>query len=186
MHDTHTGPRPDRRVLPRRPRQAPLLHQAKPLLAGERLGERILKQPVGTPILHRAPGRSQPCRYLGMAAHWPNANDPIAATINAADKVVFSKTLTAVDWQNSSLAQADPAEELDRLRRQPGKIIGVAGGAAFAQYVSSHGLVDEYRLTIHPVVLGDGIRLFADPLKLRLIAAETFDTGAVVHTYRPG
>lgn len=123
--------------------------------------------------------------YLGMAAHWPNANDPIASLMNAASKLVFSATLTTVDWQNSSLARAEPAEELDRLKRQQGKNIGVAGGAAFAQYVSGHGLVDEYRLTIHPVVLGDGKRLFADPLTLNLIDSETFDTGAVIHTYRP-
>jgi dihydrofolate reductase len=122
--------------------------------------------------------------YLGMAAHWPNSTDPIAAEMNAADKVVFSKTLTAIDWQNSLLAQADPAEELDRLKREPGKNVGVAGGASFAQYVTGHGLVDEYRLTIHPVVLGTGIRLFAEPLKLTLLAAQTFDTGAVIHTYR--
>jgi dihydrofolate reductase len=123
--------------------------------------------------------------YLGMAAHWPNAKDPIAAAMNTASKLVFSKTLTTVDWRNSSLAQGDPAEELDRLKLQPGKNIGVAGGASFAQYVSGHGLVDEYRLTIHPVVLGDGIRLFAVPLKLTLIDSETFNTGAVIHTYRP-
>jgi dihydrofolate reductase len=123
--------------------------------------------------------------YLGMAAHWPNANDPIAATMNAASKLVFSKTLTTVDWQNSSLAQGDPAEQLDRLKRQPGKNIGVAGGPAFAQYVSGHGLVDEYQLTIHPVVLGTGIRLFAEPLTLTLIDTETFSTGVVIHTYRP-
>jgi dihydrofolate reductase len=123
--------------------------------------------------------------YLGMAAHWPNVNDPIAEKMNAADKLVFSKTLATVDWQNSSLAQSDPAEELDRLKLQPGQNIGIAGGALFAQYVSAHRLVDEYRLTIHPVALGTGIRLFAEPLKLTLINTETFASGAVIHTYRP-
>jgi dihydrofolate reductase len=123
--------------------------------------------------------------YLGMAAHWPNADDEIAATMNEASKIVFSSTLATLDWQNSSLAKAEPKEELDRLKRLAGKNIGVAGGASFAQYVSGHDLVDEYRLTIHPVVLGAGVRLFADPLKLTLIGTETFSTGAVIHTYRP-
>jgi dihydrofolate reductase len=123
--------------------------------------------------------------YLGMAAHWPNADDEIAARMNHASKIVFSKTLATVDWENSSLAEAEPTEELDRLKRQPGKNIGVAGGARLAQYVSGHGLIDEYRLTIHPVALGAGKRLFADPLNLRLVGTETFNTGAVIHTYRP-
>jgi dihydrofolate reductase len=123
--------------------------------------------------------------YLGMAAHWPNANDEIATRMNQARKIVFSDTLATVDWENSTLAQTDPALELDQLKRQSGKNIGVAGGARFAQYVSGHGLVDEYRLTIHPVILGAGMRLFAHPLNLTLITTETFNTGAVIHTYRP-
>lgn len=123
--------------------------------------------------------------YEGMAAHWPTADDEIAPLMNRATKIVFSRTLKKVDWENCRLAAGDPAEEIAELKRQPGTAIAVAGGARFAQSLSKQGLIDEYNLTVHPVVLGTGIPLFTDPINLKLLSTRAFDTGAVVLNYEP-
>jgi dihydrofolate reductase len=75
--------------------------------------------------------------------------------------------------------------KIAQLKRQPGKDIGVAGGARFAQSLSKQRLVDEYRLTIHPVALGSGMPLFAEAINLKLLGTRRFATGVVVHTYAP-
>jgi len=126
--------------------------------------------------------------YLGQAAQWPDSTDEIAALMNAATKVVFSRTLDRVDWANARLATRDVAEEIADLKRQPGKDIAVSGGARLAQHVSRLGLVDEYDVIVHPVALGTGMRLFGDldhPLLLDQIGCERFDTGAARLRYRP-
>jgi dihydrofolate reductase len=123
--------------------------------------------------------------YEEMAAHWPTATDQIAPLMNRATKIVFSNTLKRTDWESSRLATGDPGEEIARLKQQPGKTIGVGGGANFAQSLTRERLIDEYRLTIHPLALGAGLRLFADLINLKLIGTRAFDTGAVLHTYRP-
>jgi dihydrofolate reductase len=121
--------------------------------------------------------------YEGMASHWPNADDQIARLMNAAEKVVFSTELLSVDWERSRLATSNLVEEIARLKQQPGQTIGIAGGPQFAQAVIEARLIDEYRLTIHPVVLTDGKPLFNEPQRLKLTDAQQFNTGAVVHTY---
>lgn len=123
--------------------------------------------------------------YEGQAATWPNAEGPFADIMNGLNKVVFSSTLEEVEWANSRLATATPAEEIAQLKGQPGKGIGVAGGAKFVQSLSRDRLVDEYRLAIHPLVLGDGLSLFADPINLTLDDSRTFANGVVLNTYQP-
>lgn len=92
--------------------------------------------------------------------------------------------MPSADWTNSRIATGSPAEEIAQLQRQPGKPIGVAGGATFVQTLLREQLVDQLRLTIHPVVLGGGLRLFTKPCALKLLEATTFDTGSIVHTYQ--
>ncbi len=121
--------------------------------------------------------------YLEQAAAWPNREGPLADIMNNLNKIVFSKTLEQVEWANSRLAAGSPAEEIARLKQQEGRDIGVAGGARFAQSLSKEGLIDEYRLTIHPVVLGSGMPLFAAPLKLKLVSSRPLASGAVIATY---
>lgn len=123
--------------------------------------------------------------YEEQAGYWPSATGDLAPLINKAAKVVFSTTLDRADWQNSRIATRGVAEEIAALRAQPGKDILVPGGARFAQEVSRLRLVDEYRLLIHPVVLGKGLPLFADEIKLKLQSTKTFATGAVALTYTP-
>ena len=126
--------------------------------------------------------------YVGQAAQWPDSTDEIASLMNAATKVVFSRTLDRVEWANARLATHGVAEEIALLRRQPGKDIAVSGGARFAQHVSRLGLIDEYDVIVHPVALGAGLPLFGgldQPLLLDRIESEQFDTGVVRMRYRP-
>ncbi len=91
-------------------------------------------------------------------------------------------------WANPRVTGSDLAEDIRRLKEEPGKDLLAHGGARFAQSLVRLGLVDEYRLLIHPVVLGSGMALFSAlprPSDLRLTSATAFDAGAVAHVYRP-
>jgi dihydrofolate reductase len=123
--------------------------------------------------------------YEGMAPHWPDATDEIAPIMNNATKYVFSNTLTEVSWSNATLATGDPVALISDLRSKQGKSIGIAGGSKFLRPIVDAGVIDEYRLAIHPVALGDGLRLFTGPQSLTLSESEVFDGGLVVNTYRP-
>lgn len=126
--------------------------------------------------------------YQEMSSHWPYSSDEYAAPMNDLPKVVFSKTLKDADWNNSRVARGEIAEEISTLRHEPGGDIVAWGGASFVQALSRAGLVDEYRLVINPVALGDGLPLFKDlaaPIRLQLIEATAYGSGAVLHIYRP-
>ena len=126
--------------------------------------------------------------YEAMASVWPNKSGVYADAMNEIPKVVFSSTLTCADWAESRIADGELADEIDRLRRERGGIILAHGGKTFLDALIGAGLVDEYRLVIHPVAIGHGAGLFEAlpaPLRLELVEAHTFPTGTAVHTYRP-
>ncbi|MGO9753902.1 MAG: dihydrofolate reductase family protein [Solirubrobacteraceae bacterium] len=126
--------------------------------------------------------------YNEMAAHWPVSTDEYAAPMNDVPEVVFSKTLASADWNDSRVARGDIAEEISAMRLEPGGDIIAWGGASFVQALSRQGLVDEYRLVINPVALGNGLPLFkdlSDPIELQLVEARTFASGAALHVYQP-
>jgi dihydrofolate reductase len=126
--------------------------------------------------------------YQEMAGYWPVSDDEYAAPMNEIPKVVFSKTLTKADWPQSTIAGGDLAEEVNARKREPGKDLIAWGGATFVQSLSRLRLVDEYRLVVQPVALGDGLPLFAGltaPFVLDLIEAQPYAGGAVLHIYRP-
>jgi dihydrofolate reductase len=127
--------------------------------------------------------------YQLMAAYWPTAeSDPSATPAmrefaglwNEMPKIVFSKTLERVEW-NSRLVRGDVEEELRRLRAEfPGDLD--VGGPTLASAFIRRGLVDEYRLVVHPVILGSGTPFFPaleESIGLRLIETRTFSSGAV-------
>jgi dihydrofolate reductase len=122
--------------------------------------------------------------YDDMAAHWPTSTEPYAPPMNEIPKVVFSKTLEHADWTDSRIARGELRDEISRLKQEPGKDILAHGGARFAQALSRDGLIDEYRLVIHPVALGSGLPLFSDPIDLELHGTKAFAKGAVALTYR--
>jgi dihydrofolate reductase len=126
--------------------------------------------------------------YEEMAGFWPVSDDAYAAPMNEIPKVVFSRTLEHAEWPGSRIARGDLAQEIATLKGEPGKDMLAWGGAAFAQSLSRLGLVDEYRLILQPVVLGQGLPLFKDltaPLRLELVDAQTYPSGASLHVYRP-
>jgi dihydrofolate reductase len=126
--------------------------------------------------------------YEDMAAVWPESSSDYAAPMNEIPKVVFSKTLELAEWPESQIASGELADEIARLKAEEGGYLLAHGGAKFAQALSREGLVDEYRLVIHPAALGDGLPLFKDlpsRLALELVEAHTYPTGAAIHVYRP-
>jgi dihydrofolate reductase len=127
--------------------------------------------------------------YEQMAMHWPNADGDYAACMNNLPKVVFSKTLPSAEWAGSRIARGDLAGEIAALKSEPGgEIIMAHGGAAFVQALSRFGLIDEYRLVILPVALGNGLPLFKDlakPLRVNLTEATSFPDGTVIDVYQP-
>ena len=129
--------------------------------------------------------------YEEWAAYWPEQSpdeNPMAAAINGMPKFVASTTLTEVAWENSTLLGADVANEVAELKRRPGKDISIAGSATLVRSLLRDGVLDELRLMIHPVVVGNGRRLFEDGpagAALDLVDAETFSTGVLNLTYRP-
>jgi dihydrofolate reductase len=129
--------------------------------------------------------------YEIFAAFWPTApdDDPIRDTVNALPKYVASTTLSEpLEWQNSTLLKGDVAEEVAKLKEQPRGDLLVIGSGGLAQTLMEHGLVDEYQLMIHPLVLGSGKRLFRDGgmrHALRLVGVSTTGTGVLIATYEP-
>ena len=131
--------------------------------------------------------------YELMAGHWPTAEADAAVTRAEVDfariwvskpKVVFSSTLSAVDW-NSRLVAGDVGEVLDRLRDEFPGDVHVAGPTLASAFVA-RGLVDEYRLLVHPVILGAGTPFFPSlptPIRLRLTERRSFASGVTLLAY---
>jgi len=129
--------------------------------------------------------------YEIFASYWPTSDEePIAGIMNKLKKYVASRTLTEpLEWQNSELLpKADVPQALAKLKEHAGGDLLVVGSGDFAQTLIDHDLVDEYRLMIHPIVVGGGKRLFRDrnPLnKLTLVESKTTPKGVAILTYRP-
>jgi dihydrofolate reductase len=129
--------------------------------------------------------------YQAFESYWPAAaKNPssskgeidFAHWIENSAKVVFSKTLEKAEWQNSRLVKENIAEEVSKMKQQPGKDLLILGGAGLAQTFMKHDLIDDYRIRVHPIVLGRGIPLFRDLNErhtLKLIKAKTFNSGVV-------
>ena len=126
--------------------------------------------------------------YQMMAAYWPSAEGRIADFMNAAPKVVFSRTLDRVEWNNTTLVRDGIPAEIAKLKQQPGKNIFLFGSANFASTLTQHGLIDEYRLGVNPVVLGSGRPLFnggRKELGLKLLETRPLKSGVVILHYEP-
>jgi len=128
--------------------------------------------------------------YEDFFSYWPHQTDnPFTEVLDNSQKYVASKTLhEPLPWQNSTLLKGDVAEAVVRLREEPGKDIVVLGSGDLLQSLIRHGLVDEYMLLVHPLVLGSGRRLFPDGgsfARLRLVDSVTTTTGVIIATYRP-
>ncbi|MBI4786811.1 MAG: dihydrofolate reductase [Chloroflexi bacterium] len=127
--------------------------------------------------------------YQEWAPYWPTSSDePYASHINNTTKYVVSTTLDKVEWKNSTLIKKNLAQEIGKLRQQPGKNIGVAGSPTLARFLLQNDLLDELILMVHPVVVGSGKRLFKDGdglKRMKLVSSKTTRTGVAILTYQP-
>jgi len=126
--------------------------------------------------------------YEGMAAYWLTAEGEVAELMNSIPKVVFSRTLKRAEWSNTSLVNGDVVAEVSRLKAAGDKNTFVFGSGDLSATLTRHGLFDEYRLAVAPVILGSGKTLFGrglSELKLKLLEARPLSSGAVILRYEP-
>lgn len=134
--------------------------------------------------------------YQMMASYWPNATDGdvvITHKMNHLNKMVFSKTLKSVDpiimgWNNSELAKRNLADEVIKMKQQPGKDIVIFGSGNIVSQLTNSGLIDEYRIVVNPVILGEGNPLFKglrNKIDLKLLRTKTLNSGVVILYYVP-
>jgi dihydrofolate reductase len=129
--------------------------------------------------------------YQGFAAAWPSMTDEagFADRMNSLPKFVVSTTLEEpLEWNNSCLIKENVAQEVSRLKQQPGQDILIYGSADLVHTLMQHDLIDEYRIMVHPVVVGSGKRLFrdgSDTKVLRLVETKMLGPDVVVLSYQP-
>jgi dihydrofolate reductase len=122
--------------------------------------------------------------YAGWAGFWPTAPGPFAKPMNDIPKFVFSDSLESADWAGTTIISGDLTDTVTRLKQeQTSGYLLAQGGVRFARSLVQAGLIDEYRLVVHPVVLGEGQRLFTAPLATDPISTTTFSGGAVAHVF---
>jgi dihydrofolate reductase len=132
--------------------------------------------------------------YELMTRYWPTPmameNDPImAAGMNKAEKIVFSRTLKKADWNNTRLVIGDMEQEVRKLKQQPGKNLTVLGSGSIVTQLADQSLIDEYQIMLNPIALGNGTPLFLglkQKLNLKLVNSKVFNNGIVLLTYHPG
>ncbi len=127
--------------------------------------------------------------YEKMAAYWPHEPDdnPIAAHLNATPKYVATRTLASLDWAGSHLLDGDLVESVNDLKAHGDGTVAVLGSGVLAQTLIENDLVDDYRLFVHPLVLGTGKRLFRQtprPLPMRLVDCTPTTTGVLLLSYQ--
>ena len=125
--------------------------------------------------------------YEGFAAAWPKmeGTGEFGEKMNTMPKFVASRTLDKAEW-NATIIKGDLAAEVSKLKEKPGADLLIYGSGDLVDELTRHGLIDEYRLMIHPVIVGSGKRLFNvdTTATLHLVDTVTTDTGIVVLTYR--
>jgi dihydrofolate reductase len=149
---------------------------------GRAMGERMAQGRGGALVLGRR-------TYEDFAGYWPKRKDnPYTETLNGSQKYVASRTLTEpLPWQNSTLLEGDAVVAVASLKDASGGRLTVLGSGMLAGQLIGHGLVDEFVLLIHPLLLGSGRRLFPEgaQVPLELVDSLTTPTGVVIVTYRP-
>jgi len=126
--------------------------------------------------------------WAGMKDYWKAADGTLADRMNRVEKVVFSRSGTNPDWENSRIVTGDVAAEVNRIKAKPGTDIFVFGSADLTKTLIREGLIDEYRIGINPVILGGGVPFFkgGEPEhKLKLTEAKPLKSGVVILHYVP-
>lgn len=148
-----------------------------------------LVKTVGSPVYGRT-------TYQLMESYWPTVlKDPDADKrslehaqwVENVPKIVFSKTLTEVSWNNTQLIKDNIGEEVNKLKQQPGKDLVIFGSPGLSANLMNMRLIDEYKLTVHPIILGSGISVFTDNKTrstLKLLESKTLKSGVVTLHYQ--
>jgi dihydrofolate reductase len=126
--------------------------------------------------------------YVDFEKGWSGSDNPMAEYMNGLPKVVFTQSLSEVTWNNARISRAPLEEEIPALKREPGKDIAVFGGARIANSLIGHRLIDEYRLTIHPVALGHGLPLMhglAEPQRFEPVSSTAYSDGCITQVFKP-
>ncbi len=131
--------------------------------------------------------------YDMMASYWPTpmaaSNDPLVARhMNSLPKVVFSRSLDAVSWQNTQLIKSDLLNWVREQKQQPGKDMCILGSGSLISQLAQAGLIDEFQVSVNPVVLGGGRTIFeglTHPVPLKLTRSRNFANGNVLLCYQP-
>jgi dihydrofolate reductase len=127
--------------------------------------------------------------YEIFAGYWPNHDDnPIGMAFNKATKYVVTHSLNHLDWENSQRIGGDVVGEVRRLKASDGPELHIWGSSELLQTLTAAELVDEYRMWVFPLVLGEGKRLFENgvsPRALSLVATRSTSSGVLLNTYRP-
>ena len=126
--------------------------------------------------------------YQGFATAWPERSGEFADKMNSMPKFVATTTLSDLDWDNSSPIGDDVPAAVSELKEQDGGPILVAGSRTLVHTLMEHGLIDELRVMVFPVVLGSGAKLFPETERkttLALADSRTFESGVMVQTYHP-
>jgi dihydrofolate reductase len=158
-------------------------------------GERVMLRGEGGEEFNVAEARDSAAlllgrkTYEGFAVIWPQQEGrPLADILNRMPKYVLSSTLESAEWDNTTVLSGEVTEEVERLKREVDGEILVYGSTQLVQALIEHGLVDELRLMVHPVVVGAGRRLFgetSDDLPLRLVDSKQVGEGVIILTYEP-
>src|SRR5690348_901812 len=128
--------------------------------------------------------------YEGFARAWPTmeGTGDFGVKMNTMPKYVVTSTLKKLEWEGSVPVTGDVAAEVRRLKQKPGKDLLLAGSGQLFNFLMGEGLIDVYRLMVHPIVIGHGNRLFGDTdghRKLRLVESKQFATGIVILELEP-
>jgi dihydrofolate reductase len=131
--------------------------------------------------------------YELMASYWPTEvgkkNDPMVAELmNNTPKIVFSKTLRTADWVHTRLVKENAIKEVSKLKIQAGKDMAIFGSSDLSVTLLEAGLLDELRIMVNPIVLGEGKRVFQglrNQLNLKLLRTRIFNSGNILLHYKP-
>jgi dihydrofolate reductase len=131
--------------------------------------------------------------YDLMASYWPSPDgakdDPeVAGRMNRLAKLVFSRSLSTAAWNNTRLVKTSPVDEIRRLKQLPGKDMVIFGSGSLVSQLTQHGLIDEYRVIVAPVILGRGRTMFEgieNRVPLKLVRTTPMKSGDVLLYYRP-
>lgn len=129
--------------------------------------------------------------YEHMATYWPDAKDNdavITGKMNSLQKIVFSKTLKTAEWNNSKIIKEHITNAIIKMKQEPGKDMVIFGSGTIVSELTELKLIDEYRLIVNPIILGNGNPLFKslnESHKLKLVNVKALKSGVVILSYQP-